>query len=44
MSKLSTMFRSVSYGPCSRTGVTCVKDMTDKQVYKGTVLTDGEIW
>ena len=24
MSKMSTMFRSVSYGPCSRTGVTCV--------------------
>ena len=24
MSKLSTMFRSVSYGPCSHTGVTCV--------------------
>ena len=24
MSKLSTTFRSVSYGPCSRIGVTCV--------------------
>ena len=24
MSKLSTTFQSVSYGPCSRTGVTCV--------------------
>ena len=24
MSKISMMFRSVSYGPCSRTGVTCV--------------------
>ena len=24
MSKMSTTFRSVSYGPCSRTGVTCV--------------------
>ena len=24
MSKLGTTFRSVSYGPCSRTGVTCV--------------------
>ena len=24
MSKLSTMFRSISYGPCSHTGVTCV--------------------
>ena len=24
MSKMSTTFQSVSYGPCSRTGVTCV--------------------
>ena len=24
MSKMSTTFRPVSYGPCSRTGVTCV--------------------
>ena len=24
LSKMSTTFRSVSYGPCSRTGVTCV--------------------
>ena len=24
MSKMSTTFRSVSYGPCSRTGFTCV--------------------
>ena len=24
MSKMSTMFRPVIYGPCSRTGVTCV--------------------
>ena len=23
MSKMSTTFRTVSYGPCSRTGVTC---------------------
>ena len=26
MSKMSTTFRSVSYRPCSRTGVTCVRD------------------
>ena len=24
MSKMGTTFRSVSYGPCSRTGFTCV--------------------
>ena len=36
MSKMSTTFQSISYGPCSRTGVTCVaSDFANLKNYVG---------